>query len=176
MVRLKGGDPFVFGRGGEEAEALAKARVPFEVVPGVTAATGAAATAGIPLTHRDLASSVTLLAGHPSTGALPDVPANSTLAVYMGVKMLPFIAGELIARGWSRTTPAAVVEWGTTPRQRVVSGTLTTIADAAFRAKVRAPALERTERDSVFGEICRQTAAQPVQQVGKVLVIYRKSA
>jgi uroporphyrinogen III methyltransferase/synthase len=141
VVRLKGGDPFIFGRGGEEAEFLARLRIPCEVVPGVTAAIAAAAYAGIPLTHREHASSVTFLTGHPTLGPIPDVPKSGTLAVYMGVKMLPYVAGELIARGWKRTTPAAVIEWGTTPRQRTVTGNLVTIADAAFKAKIRPPAL-----------------------------------
>ncbi len=141
VVRLKGGDPFIFGRGGEEAEHLAKRRIPFEVVPGVTAAVAAGAYAGIPLTHRDHASSITFLTGFPEVGPLPDVPMNGTLAIYMGVRMLPFAAAELIRRGWRRSTPAIVVEWATTPRQRIVTGTLASIADAATRARVQAPAL-----------------------------------
>jgi uroporphyrinogen III methyltransferase / synthase len=149
VVRLKGGDPFVFGRGGEEAEALRAAGVAFEVVPGVTAGVAGPAYAGIPVTHRDVASAVAFVTGHedPSKasgsaldwGALAAFPG--TLVFYMGVRQLPAIASSLVAGGRDASEPAAVVERGTLPEQRVVTGTLATIASAAGEAGVRAPAL-----------------------------------
>ena len=148
VVRLKGGDPFVFGRGGEEAEALVAAGIGFEVVPGVTAGVAAPAYAGIPVTHRDAASAVAFVTGHedpskPSSaldwGALAAFPG--TLVFYMGVRQLPSIAVALIAHGRAESEPAAVVERGTLPSQRVVSGTLATIASVVADAGVRAPAL-----------------------------------
>jgi uroporphyrinogen III methyltransferase / synthase len=148
VVRLKGGDPLVFGRGGEEALALADRGIPFEIVPGVTAAVGVSAYAGIPLTFRDAASAVTFVTGHEDTGrgearvdwgALAKV--HGTLAIYMGVGRLPSIADSLLRGGRAATTPAAVVEWGTYARQRTISGTLGDIAEVARGARVRAPAL-----------------------------------
>ncbi len=148
VVRLKGGDPFVFGRGGEEAEALVAAGIPFEIVPGVTAGVAAPAYAGIPVTHRDLASAVAFVTGHEDPakpesalhwGALAAFPG--TLVVYMGVRQLEAIARRLIAGGRSSTEPAAVIERGTLPGQRVVSGTLGTIASVAAGEGVRAPAI-----------------------------------
>ncbi len=149
VVRLKGGDPFVFGRGGEEAEALRDAGVAFEVVPGVTAGVAGPAYAGIPVTHRDAASAVAFVTGHESPlkasgsaldwGALADFPG--TLVFYMGVAQLEAIASRLVAGGRSPSEPAAVVERGTLPGQRVVTGTLATIAAVAGDAGVRAPAL-----------------------------------
>jgi uroporphyrinogen III methyltransferase / synthase len=154
VVRLKGGDPFVFGRGGEEAEALATAGIPFEVVPGVTAGVAAPAYAGIPVTHRDAASAVAFVTGHEhpakaSTaldwGALAAFPG--TLVVYMGVRQLEAIAGRLVEAGRDPSQPAAVVERGTLPEQRVISGTLGTIAAVAASEGVRAPAI------AVFGPV-----------------------
>jgi uroporphyrinogen III methyltransferase/synthase len=148
VVRLKGGDPFVFGRGGEEAEALRDADVAFEVVPGVTAGVAAPAYAGIPVTHRDAASAVAFVTGHedpskPSSaldwGALAAFPG--TLVFYMGVRQLPAIGAQLIAHGRAESELVAVVERGTLPSQRVVSGTLATIASVVADAGVRAPAL-----------------------------------
>ena len=148
VVRLKGGDPFVFGRGGEEAEALRAAGVPFEVVPGVTAGVAGPAYAGIPVTHRDAASAVAFLTGHEDPGkpesaldwsALARFPG--TLVVYMGVKRLPAIAEHLIAGGRAPDEPAAMIERGTLPDQRVVTATLATIAGVASEAQIRAPAL-----------------------------------
>jgi uroporphyrin-III C-methyltransferase/precorrin-2 dehydrogenase/sirohydrochlorin ferrochelatase len=129
VVRLKGGDPFVFGRGGEEAEALALAGVAFEVVPGVTAALACAAQAGIALTHRDAARSVTFLTGHTKRGQLDVnfaslVSLGGTLAVYMGVVSLPQLRDGLIAHGLAPATPAMLVERGGTARQRSLAGTL----------------------------------------------------
>jgi uroporphyrinogen III methyltransferase/synthase len=148
VVRLKGGDPFVFGRGGEEALAVRAAGIPFEVVPGVTAAIAASAYAGIPVTHRDRASAVALVTAHedPSKAesaldwdALAAFPG--TLVFYMGVRQLEAIAARLIAGGRAADEPAAIVERGTLPDQRVVFGRLETIAQVAAVAGVRAPAI-----------------------------------
>ena len=154
VVRLKGGDPFVFGRGGEEAEALAAAGIAFEVVPGVTAGVAAPAYAGIPVTHRDQASAVAFVTGHedPSKAesaldwdALARFPG--TLVVYMGARRLDAIAARLIQLGRPAGEPAAVIERGTFADQRVVGGTLETIAAAASEAGIRAPAV------AVFGPV-----------------------
>jgi uroporphyrinogen III methyltransferase / synthase len=154
VVRLKGGDPFVFGRGGEEAERLRAAGIPFEVVPGITAGVAASAYAGIPVTHRDAASAVAFITGHEDPAkpesaldwvALARFPG--TLVVYMGVRRLEAIARELMAGGRPGTEPAAVIERGTLPDQRVVTGTLTTIAAEAAAAGVKAPAI------SLFGPV-----------------------
>ena len=154
VVRLKGGDPFVFGRGGEEAEALRAAGIRFEVVPGITAGVAAAAYAGIPVTHRDAASAVAFVTGHEDPtkpesaldwAALAEFPG--TLVVYMGVRQLGAIAELLIAGGRPGSEPAAVIERGTLPDQRVVTGTLESIASVAEREGVRAPAI------SLFGPV-----------------------
>jgi uroporphyrinogen III methyltransferase / synthase len=149
VVRLKGGDPFVFGRGGEEAEALRTAGVPYEVVPGVTAGVAAPAYAGIPITHRGAASAVAFVTGHEDPGkpggsavdwgALAAFPG--TLVFYMGVRQLSSIGERLVACGRASSEPTAVVERGTLSDQRVVVGTLGTIADVAASEGVRAPAL-----------------------------------
>jgi uroporphyrinogen III methyltransferase/synthase len=148
VVRLKGGDPFTFGRGGEEAEAMAAAGVPFEVVPGVTAGVAAPAYAGIPVTHRDDASAVAFVTGHEDPDkedsaldweALARFPG--TLVVYMGVKQLPEIAQRLIAAGRRASEPAAVVERGTLSGQRTVTAALSKLADAADGAGLRPPAV-----------------------------------
>jgi uroporphyrinogen III methyltransferase / synthase len=148
IVRLKGGDPFTFGRGGEEAEALAQAGVPFEVVPGVTAGVAAPAYAGIPVTHRDAASAVAFVTGHEDPGkgesaldweALAAFPG--TLVIYMGVKRLPEIARRLVAAGRSASEPAAAVERGTMSGQRTVTSSLGELADAADGAGLRPPAV-----------------------------------
>ncbi len=146
VMRLKGGDPFLFGRGSEEAESLAEAGVPFEIVPGVTSPLAAAAYAGISLTHRDLASSVVLLSGATRKGADFDFEELSrhrgTVCVLMGLKRLPTIARALVERaGRSPETPAAVIQNGTRPDQRVVVGTLANIADLAADARLASPAL-----------------------------------
>jgi uroporphyrin-III C-methyltransferase len=146
VVRLKGGDAFIFGRGGEELEALAKARISFSVIPGVTAAIGAAAYAGIPLTHRDHAHSVTFVAGHADKGgAGPDWAALAKPGVtgvfYMGLARIDHIAAQLKKHGAADTLAAAVIAQGTLEDQRVITGTLTTIAAAAVRARVESPAL-----------------------------------
>jgi uroporphyrin-III C-methyltransferase/precorrin-2 dehydrogenase/sirohydrochlorin ferrochelatase len=146
VVRLKGGDAFIFGRGGEELEALAKARISFSVVPGVTAAIGAAAYAGIPLTHRDHAHSVTLVAAHADKdGREPDWAALAKPGVtgvfYMGLARIEHIAAQLKEHGAADTLAAAVIAQGTLEDQRVITGTLTTIAAAAVRANLESPAL-----------------------------------
>jgi uroporphyrin-III C-methyltransferase / precorrin-2 dehydrogenase / sirohydrochlorin ferrochelatase len=146
VVRLKGGDPLVFGRGGEEAEELEAARVPFEVVPGISAALGAAAGAGIPLTHRECASSVTLATAHARSDegeTLPAgaMPAEGTLVFYMGLGRIEATCSALIAAGRAADTPAAAVSRATLPDQRVVVGTLADVADRVRAAKLEAPAL-----------------------------------
>jgi uroporphyrin-III C-methyltransferase/precorrin-2 dehydrogenase/sirohydrochlorin ferrochelatase len=129
VVRLKGGDPFIFGRGGEEAEALVEAGIPCEIVPGITAALACAAQAGIPLTHREAARTVTFATGHTKDGKLELdfaslVRSETTLAVYMGIVALPQLRTGLLAHGLSPATPAALIERGGTPRQRELRGTL----------------------------------------------------
>lgn len=159
VVRLKGGDPFVFGRGGEECEALAAAGIPFEVVPGVTAAIAAPAYAGIPVTHRDLNSSFTFITGHEKEepyrddlarsrelGAASDLDWNSLaklpcISFYMGVKSLPRICAKLIEHGMDPTMPAATIRWGTTPKQRTVVGTIADLPEKVAQAKLGPPAL-----------------------------------
>ena len=157
VVRLKGGDPFLFGRGSEEAAALAAAGIAFEVVPGVTAAIAAADYAGLSLTHRDLASAVAFVTGHEDPGkagsaldyaALAGFPG--TLVFYMGLHRLPEIAAALVAAGKPATTPACVVSRATTPHQRVVEGTLGDVSDAAAAAGLHAPSL------IVVGDCVRQ--------------------
>jgi uroporphyrinogen III methyltransferase/synthase len=147
-VRLKGGDPLVFGRGSEEAQALAAAGIPFELVPGVTAGVAAPAYAGIPVTHRGVATSVTFVTGHedpakPDTGTDWAALARSggTIVLYMGVKTLPRIAEALVAGGMAPDTPAAAVQWGTHARQRTVTATVATLADAIARAGLGAPVI-----------------------------------
>ena len=166
VVRLKGGDPFVFGRGGEEAEALREAGLPFEIVPGITAGVAAPAYAGIPVTHRDSASAVAFITGHEDPtkpesaldwAALAAFPG--TLVVYMGVRQLLAITEQLIAGGRPGTEPAALVQRGTLPDQRSVAATLATIADVGREAGIKAPAI------AVFG---------PVAALGANLEWYRR--
>lgn len=140
VVRLKGGDPYVFGRGGEEAEACRAAGVPVEVVPGVTSAVSVPAAAGIPVTHRGLARGFTVLTGHESVGAVPAAP-DHTLVLLMGVSHLAATADALVAHGRSPDTPAAVVEDGYGPRFRTTVATLGTLARTVEEAGVRPPAV-----------------------------------
>jgi uroporphyrinogen III methyltransferase/synthase len=148
VVRLKGGDPYVFGRGGEEAAELAGADIPFEVVPGVSSVTAALNYAGIPLTHREHASSFTVITGHED----PEKPVSAvdyarlathpgTTVVLMGAEKIAEITGRLVTEGAAASTPAAMVQWGTTGRQRTVTGTLSTIAAEAAKAGLGAPAI-----------------------------------
>jgi uroporphyrin-III C-methyltransferase len=147
VVRLKGGDPFVFGRGGEEAAALADAGIPFEIVPGISSAIAVPAYAGIPVTHRHHASSVTVVTGHEGHAhTSPDVDwgalakVGGTLVVLMGVQALPTFTRRLMEAGLDPTLPAAVIQEGTTSVQRVIIGTLLDIAERAIRAGLRSPA------------------------------------
>jgi uroporphyrin-III C-methyltransferase/precorrin-2 dehydrogenase/sirohydrochlorin ferrochelatase len=146
VVRLKGGDPFIFGRGGEEIEELASHGIEFEVVPGVTAACGVGAYAGIPLTHRDYAQSCIFVTGHLKDGSMDlDWQAltrpRMTVVVYMGLQGLPVLCRKLIANGLRAETPAAVIQQGTTAHQRVVTGTLETLPGLAAAAALKAPTL-----------------------------------
>jgi uroporphyrin-III C-methyltransferase / precorrin-2 dehydrogenase / sirohydrochlorin ferrochelatase len=146
VVRLKGGDPLVFGRGGEEAEALEHAGVAFEIVPGITAALACAAQARIPLTHRCIARSVALVTGCTSDGRLEidfqaAVQFGGTLAIYMGIATLPLLRDGLAAAGQDPRTPAALIEWGGTPRQRTLFGTLDELVERAAAWSTGGPAL-----------------------------------
>lgn len=146
VVRLKGGDPFIFGRGGEEIELLAQHGIPFQVVPGITAASGAASYAGIPLTHRDHAQSVRFVTGHTRDGKLNHdwsqyLSTNETLVFYMGLVGLPIICRELIAHGRAPSTPVALVERASTAEQRVLVATLATLVEVVEREKPTAPTL-----------------------------------
>lgn len=146
VVRLKGGDPFIFGRGGEEIETLASAGVRFQVVPGITAASGCAAYAGIPLTHRDFAQSVRFVTGHlkNDTCDLPwtdFVQNNQTLVFYMGLVGLPIISCQLMAHGMSPSMPVALISKGTTPDQQVIVGELDSIVRKVEERQVPAPTL-----------------------------------
>lgn len=154
VVRLKGGDPFVFGRGGEELQVLAEHGVRFDVVPGITAACGVAAYAGIPLTHRDFAHSCTFVTGHLKDGSCElDWPAlaraQQTVVIYMGLSGLSTVCERLVAHGLPPQWPAAVVAHGTLAQQRVVSGTLADLAERVAAAGLQAPCL------TIVGEVVR---------------------
>ena len=150
VVRLKGGDPFIFGRGGEEAEALADAGIPFEVVPGVTSPLGIAAYSGVPLTHRSHTSWVTFVTGHdPDLIDWGRVGASETLVIFMGLTTFGRIAAELIRRGRSPDTPAMAVRWGTRPDQQTVAGTLATLPAAIVESGLKPPAT------IILGEVVR---------------------
>jgi uroporphyrinogen III methyltransferase/synthase len=181
VVRLKGGDPFVFGRGGEEAEALVDAGIPFEVVPGVTAGIAAPAYAGIPVTHREDASAVAFVTGHEdpekedsSLDFKPLAAFPGTLVFYMGVKSLPGIAESLIAAGRDPSEPAAVIERGTLPGQRTVSSTLEGIAGAAAEAEIRPPSVTVVGPVAARRERIAWLEARPLH--GKRVVVTRARA
>ena len=148
VVRLKGGDPFVFGRGGEEMEDLIQAGVPVEIVPGITAGIAAPAYAGIPVTHRNYSSSVTFVTGHEAVGKYrPEVNwqgiahVSETIVVYMGVHNLPNIVIQLIAAGLDPQTPIALIRWGTRPEQQELIGKLATIVEQVQQSQFEAPAV-----------------------------------
>ena len=146
VCRLKGGDPFIFGRGAEEIEVLLPHQIPFQVVPGITAAAGCAAYAGIPLTHRDYAQAVQFVTGHcQKDGKEPDwhslSRANQTLVIYMGLMKSAHIQAQLLAAGRAADTPIAILENGTRPEQRVITGTLAQLADLIEQQQVQSPAL-----------------------------------
>jgi uroporphyrin-III C-methyltransferase/precorrin-2 dehydrogenase/sirohydrochlorin ferrochelatase len=154
VLRLKAGDPFIFGRGGEEIETLSASGVRFEVVPGITAALGAASYAGIPLTHRDYAQSCVFVTGNTQDGALhvdwaAIVRPRQTVVIYMGFQNLDELCSELVAHGLAPTTPAAMIQQATTSAQRVVSADLATLADRAHEAGLKPPTL------IIVGEVVR---------------------
>jgi len=172
VVRLKSGDPLVFGRGGEEAEHLSREGIPFEIVPGITAAMGCAAAAVLPLTHRERSSSVTFVAGHETDekgGSAVDwslLPKDGTLAIYMGVARAAAIAGELAGAGFSPDTPFAIVENGSRPEQRVVRGILSDLPRIAAESGIRSPAILFVGRTaaSLPYEIAGERSDEPVAQ------------
>jgi uroporphyrin-III C-methyltransferase/precorrin-2 dehydrogenase/sirohydrochlorin ferrochelatase len=146
VLRLKGGDPFVFGRGGEEIETLSEKGIAFQVIPGVTAAVGCASYAGIPLTHRDHAQACVFVAGHQKDGKLnlnweSLIQPHQTVVVYMGVGSLRALTAGFIAHGAAATTPAAIIENGTRPGQRVITGTLESLSAQAVKKGIKSPAL-----------------------------------
>ncbi|MQR96247.1 uroporphyrinogen-III C-methyltransferase [Fictibacillus phosphorivorans] len=155
VTRLKGGDPFVFGRGGEEAETLAKNRIPFEVIPGITSGIAAPAYAGIPVTHRNIASSFAVVTGHRKKGEEDELKWESlangidTLAIYMGVGSLGYICEQLTRHGKSKETPVALVEWGSLENQRTVIGTLDTIGEIVVKEQIENPSM------IIVGEVVR---------------------
>jgi uroporphyrinogen III methyltransferase/synthase len=183
VVRLKGGDPFVFGRGGEEAEALRAAGIAFEVVPGVTAGVAAPAYAGIPVTHRDLASAVAFVTGHED----PEKPQSAldwealarfpgTLVFYMGLRRLGAIAERLIGAGRAGSEPAAVIERGTLPGQRTVTGTLEKIAETAAQEELQAPAVALFGPVAALRERLEWYERRPLAGVAVVVTRAREQA
>ncbi|MDM5222834.1 uroporphyrinogen-III C-methyltransferase [Peribacillus sp. NJ11] len=155
VVRLKGGDPFIFGRGGEEAEELVKHGIQFEIVPGITSGIAAPAYAGIPVTHRDWGSTFAIVSGHCVTGKPDNIHWNhlangvDTIAIYMGIKNLPYICNQLRSCGKDPQTAIAVIEQGTTGFQRTVIGTIDTIVELVKREQVANPAM------IVIGEVVK---------------------
>lgn len=153
VARLKGGDPFVFGRGGEEMQALAAAGIEVEIIPGITAGIGVPATLGIPVTHRDVTRGVTFVTGHTKDGCEPNWDAlarsGTTLVIYMGLKRLPQIASSLMKAGMKPETPACAIENGTLKNQREVVSTLLELARDALKKKIESPAIV------VIGDVVR---------------------
>jgi uroporphyrinogen III methyltransferase/synthase len=189
VVRLKGGDPFVFGRGGEEALALHDAGIEFEVVPGVTAGIAASAYAGIPVTHRGLSTAVALVTGHTqaSPGGIPEgeqaaidwralAAFPGTLVLYMGVRQLAHIAASLIAAGRPGSQPAAVVEAGTLPTQRTITGTLETIAEIAHEQNVRPPSITVIGPVAALAEEISWLAPRPLRGLSVAVTRARAQA
>jgi uroporphyrinogen III methyltransferase/synthase len=190
VVRLKGGDPFIFGRGGEECLALAAAGLRFEVVPGITAAIGAPAYAGIPVTHRDFNSSFTFITGHEKEEEYKDAEAQAReaasgssdldwsviaklpcVAFYMGVKSLPRICAKLIENGMSADMPAAAIRWGTRPQQQTVVGTVGTLAARVNEVGLKPPALTIIGRVVLLRETMNWFESRPL--FGKTIVVTR---
>lgn len=174
VLRLKGGDPFIFGRGGEEIETLASHHIPFQVVPGITAASGVAAYAGIPLTHRDYAQSCIFVTGHLKNNSIDlDWPylarPNQTIVIYMGLLGLPVLCQQLIAHGLPNTTPAAIVQQGTTQKQKIITGELQTLPDLVAAAKLTPPTL------IIVGEVVKLhqnlTWFEPAEEISQTQII-----
>lgn len=170
VIRLKGGDGYIFGRGGEEAQALAEAGIAFRVIPGITSAQGAAASAGIPLTHRDHARTLIFVTGHLRENKQVDLDwevlsrPNQTVVIYMGIGTLPIISRQLVAHGLAADTPAALIERATTPQERCVTGTIGTLAELAVSERIQPPAL------IVIGQVVRlrETLAKLEPQLASI--------
>jgi uroporphyrinogen III methyltransferase / synthase len=190
VVRLKGGDPFVFGRGGEECEALRRAGIRFEVVPGITASIGGTCYAGIPVTHRDFNSSFTVITGHEKEEEYKDdrsreresAPGSSDIdwsviaklpcmAFYMGVKALPRICAKLLEHGMKPDMPAATIQWGTTPRQRTVTGTISDLPQRVTEAGIAAPAITIVGRVVTLRPIMNWFETRPL--FGQTIIVTR---
>ena len=178
VTRLKGGDPFIFGRGGEEAEVLIDARIPFEIIPGVTSAIAAPAYAGIPLTHRKFTSTIAFVTGHEDPAKAESnidwaalAKGIGTLVFLMGVKNLPHITDRLIHHGMSPDTPVALVRWGTTPKQTTVSGTLDTIVERTKAAGLKPPAIIVVGHVVKLREKMRWFETRPL--MGRCIVVTR---
>ncbi len=178
VARLKGGDPFIFGRGGEEALFLQNKKIPFEVVPGVTAALGAAAYAGIPLTHREWASQVTFVTAHEDPAKKKSVirwealaHTRGTLVFYMGAKALPQAVKKLVENGLAKNTPVAVIQWATTPGQRVVEGTLANVVGKVKQASVSAPVVTIVGRVAALRKKLDWFSRAPLR--GKTVLVTR---
>ncbi len=174
VTRLKGGDPFVFGRGAEEAEVLREAGIPFEIVPGITSGIAAPAYAGIPVTHRDFGSTFAIITGHMREGKDEGIDwkglseSVDTLAIYMGIGNLPYITEQLLKYKRNPTIPVALIEWGSTSHQRVVTGTLETIVSIASEEKIKNPSMiivgevvKMSEKIAWFEE-CQSTLRETV--------------